>query len=182
MLNEQLLKTFFMFLLPACVLAQGGNNTTSPEPFARIQKPGEKELYIPGKVFRIPDGNNYKSDTSEFSYSRMVESKNIVVFWSKEFGQYPMTNPVEAKRFNVQDAVKELERFYDFYVNKLKLVIKGKSFTDQYKMILYVIGGNGATAFGGGTEDKIGILWTPAVRMSKAPVHWHMSSGILFNT
>lgn len=169
MLSKQLLKTFYLLLLPACVWAQGGNNAAPPEPFARIKKPGEKELYIPGKVFRIPDGNNYNSDTSEFSYSRMVESKNIVVFWSKEFGQDPMTNPVETKRFNVQDAVKELERFYDFYVNKLKLVVKGKSFTDQYKMILYVIGGSGATAFGGGTENKIGLLWTPAARMSKAP-------------
>lgn len=69
-----------------------------------------------------------------------------------------MNNPVEAKRFNVQDAVKELERFYEFYVNKLKLVVKGQSLTDQYKMILYVIGGSGATAFGGGTENKIGLL------------------------
>jgi len=169
MLSKPILKTFAMLLLPAYLFAQGGNNAPPPEPFARIKKPGEKELYIPGKVFRIPDNNNYNSDTSEFSYSRMVESKNIVVFWSKEFGQDPMTNPVETKRFNVQDAVKELERFYDFYVNQLKLVVKGKSFTDQYKMILYVIGGSGATAFGGGTENKIGLLWTPAARMSKAP-------------
>lgn len=169
MLNKTLLKTFLLFLIPAASFAQGGNNAPPPEPFARIQKPGEKELYIPGKVFRIPDNNNYNSDTSEFSFSRMVESKNIVVFWSKEFGKDPMANPIESKRFNVQDAIKELERFYDFYVNKLKLVVKGKSFTDQYKIILYVIGGEGATAFGGGTENKIGLLWTPAARMSKAP-------------
>lgn len=169
MLNKTLLKTFLLFLIPAASFAQGGNNAPPPEPFARIQKPGEKELYIPGKVFRIPDNNNYNSDTSEFSFLRMVESKNIVVFWSKEFGKDPMTNPIESKRFNVQDAIKELERFYDYYVNNLKLVVKGKSFTDQYKMILYVIGGEGATAFGGGTENKIGLLWTPAARMSKAP-------------
>nr|WP_294988845.1 DUF6055 domain-containing protein [uncultured Sediminibacterium sp.] len=169
MSNKTLLKTFLLLLIPAASFAQSGNNAPPPEPFARIQKPGEKELYIPGKVFRIPYNNNYNSDTSEFSFSRMVESKNIVVFWSKEFGKDPMVNPIESKRFNVQDAIKELERFYDYYVNKLKLVVKGKSFTDQYKMILYVIGGEGATAFGGGTENKIGLLWTPAIRMSKAP-------------
>lgn len=145
------------------------NNTKNPEPFAQIKRTGEKEIYIPGKVFRTPDNNNYLSDTSEFSFSRMAESKNIVLFWSKEFGKDPMLNPNEQKRFDVYNALEELERFYDFYVNQLKLVIKGKSLTDQYKMILYVIGGSGATAFGGGAENKIGMLWTPAVRMSKAP-------------
>ncbi len=145
------------------------NNTKNPEPFAQIKRAGEKEVYIPGKVFRTPDNNNYLSDTSEFSFSRMAESKNIVAFWSKEFGKDPMLNPNEQKRFNVYNALEELERFYDYYVNQLKLVIKGKSQTDQYKMILYVIGGSGATAFGGGAENKIGMLWTPAARMNKAP-------------
>lgn len=137
-------------------IAQPNNNKT-PEPFAQIKRAGEKEVYIPGKVFRTPDNNNYLSDTSEFSFSRMAESKNIIVFWSKEFGKDPMLNPNEQKRFNVYNALEELERFYDYYVNQLKLVIKGKSLTDQYKMILYVIGGPGATAFGGGTENKSGM-------------------------
>lgn len=168
MISKPLIFIITIFYFPVMVVAQG-NNTPAPEPFARIKKPGEKELYLPGKVFRTPDNNNYLSDTSEFSFNRMMESKNLVVFWSKEFGKDPMANPDEKKRFQVQDAVKELERFYDFYANQLKLVEKGKSLTDQYKMILYVIGGDGATAFGGGTENKIGMLWTPAVRMSKAP-------------
>ncbi|MBA4257762.1 MAG: hypothetical protein C0446_01265 [Chitinophaga sp.] len=145
------------------------NNNKNPEPFAQIKRAGEKEVYIPGKVFRTPDNNNYLSDTSEFSFSRMAESKNIVAFWSKEFGKDPMLNPIEQKRFDIHNALNELERFYEFYVNQLKLVLKGKSLTDQYKMVLYVIGGNGGTAFGGGAENKIGMLWTPAARMTKAP-------------
>lgn len=35
-------------------------------------------------------------------------------------------------------------------------------------MILFVINGEGNTAFGGGA-DSVGILWTPAARMNKAP-------------
>lgn len=155
-------------LLTFSINAQNNNGTT-PEPFAQFKRPNQKEIYIPGKVFRTPDNNNYLSDTSEFSFSRMAESKNIIVFWSKEFGKDPMSNPNEQKRFDVQNALVELERFYDYYVNNLKLVVKGKSLTDQFKMILYVIGGNGATAFGGGAENKIGMLWTPAARMNKAP-------------
>jgi hypothetical protein len=129
----------------------------------------EKELYIPAKAFSIPDGNDYKNNESEYSYQRMVQSPNIAIFWHKEFGEDPSANPNEKKRFNVQDALKELERFYNFYVNDLKLVQKGKSLTDKYKMVLYVLGGEGGTAFGGGVENKIGMLWTPAARMSKAP-------------
>jgi len=128
-----------------------------------------KQLYIPVKVYRIPDSNDYNNKESDYSYSRMVQSENIAIFWHKEFGDDPTTNPNERKRFNVHEAIKELERFYSYYVNELKLVQKGKSWTDKYKIILYVIGGDGGTAFGGGAENKIGILWTPAARMNKAP-------------
>ncbi|NCI45061.1 DUF6055 domain-containing protein [Sediminibacterium soli] len=170
MTAKRVFRVFVPIFFPVTLMAQGnGGSTAAPEPYARIKLAGEKELYLPGKVYRTPDRNNYFSDTSEFSFSRMAESKNIVVFWSKEFGKDPMANPDEKKRFDVTAALPELERFYDYYVNDLKLVQKGKSLTDQYKMILYVIGGSGATAFGGGTENKIGMLWTPAVRMSKAP-------------
>lgn len=168
MILKKILGLITVSLFSLIVTAQTNNGNT-PEPFARIKRPGQKEVYVPGKVFRTPDNNNYLSDTSEFSFSRMAESKNIVAFWSKEFGKDPMANPNEQKRFDVQNALVELERFYDYYVNNLKLVVKGNSLTDQYKMILYVIGGSGATAFGGGTENKIGMLWTPAARMNKAP-------------
>jgi hypothetical protein len=129
----------------------------------------EKELYIPAKVMKVPNGNDYTNDASEYSFKRMVQSDNIAIFWNKEFGQDPTKNPNEKARFDPKAALRECERFYDYYVNDLKIVQKGKSLTDQYKMILYVFGGEEQTAFGGGVENKIGILWTPAVRMSKAP-------------
>jgi hypothetical protein len=134
-----------------------------------IKRTKEKELYIPAKVMKVPDRNDYTNDASEYSFNRMVQSDNIAIFWNKEFGDDPTKNPKEAARFDPKAALIECERFYDYYVNDLKIVQKGKSLTDQYKMILYVFGGEEQTAFGGGVEDKIGILWTPAARMSKAP-------------
>jgi len=128
-----------------------------------------KELYIPTKMYRIPDNNDYNNNESDYSFKRSVQSANIAIFWHKDFGEDPMTNPNEKKRFDVRTSIIELERFYNFYVDSLKLVQKGKSLTDKYKMILYVISGEGGTAFGGGVEDKIGVLWTPAARMNKAP-------------
>ncbi len=145
------------------------DTNSATESSAIIKPVAEKELYIPAKMYRIPENNDYNNNESDYSYKRMVQSDNIAIFWHKEFGDDPTTNPNERKRFNAQEAIKELERFYNYYVNDLKIVQKGKSLTDKYKMILYVIGGEGGTAFGGGVEDKIGVLWTPAARMNKAP-------------
>jgi hypothetical protein len=128
-----------------------------------------KQLYIPAKIYRIPENNDYNNNESEYSYQRMVQSDNIAIFWNKEFGNDPGANPDEKKRFNTLEALKELERFYTFYVNNLKLVQKGNSLSDKYKILLFVIGGTEGTAFGGGIEDKVGALWTPATRMNKAP-------------
>lgn len=128
-----------------------------------------KELYLPPKVNRVPEKNDYADSASDYSFKRMVESENIAIFWHKEFGADPTTNANERKRFDPKEAIKELERFYDYYVNNLKLVQKGNSLTDKYKMVLYVFSGEGGTAFGGGTDNKVGMLWTPPGRMSKMP-------------
>ncbi|MFB6340096.1 DUF6055 domain-containing protein [Saccharicrinis sp. FJH62] len=129
----------------------------------------EKVLYIPEKVYGIPDSNDYENPESDFCFQHMVQSENVAIFWHKEYGDDPMANQDTTRRFDAQFALKECERFYDYYVNELKMVEKGHSVTDTFKLLVYVIGGDGGTAFGGGEEDKIGILWTPAVRINKAP-------------
>ncbi len=136
---------------------------------AKKDKSSSKELYLPAKIDRVPEGNDFNDNNSEYSFQRMVESDNIAIFWNKEFGDDPMANPDESKRFDVHFALQECERFYDYYVNELKMVEKGNSLTDKYKMIVIVFGGNEATAFGGGEEEKIGMLWTPASRINKTP-------------
>nr|MDQ8212881.1 DUF6055 domain-containing protein [Mariniflexile sp. KMM 9835] len=128
----------------------------------------QKTLYIPSKVWYVPENNDYKNEDSDYSYSRMIESDNIAMFWHKEYGNNPMGNTDTIKRFDPKKAIIECERFYNYYVNDLKLVLKGHSFTDKYKLLIYVFGGNENTAFGGG-EEEVGILWTPAVRINKAP-------------
>ncbi|PKB14960.1 DUF6055 domain-containing protein [Flavobacterium sp. 5] len=132
------------------------------------EKVEAKKLYIPAKVWMVPDNNDYRKEESEYSYKRMLESDNIALFWNKEYGNDPMTNADPTKRFDPKTAMAECERFYKFYVNDLKLVQKGKSVSDTYKLLIYVFGGTENTAFGGGEEDKVGILWTPATRINKA--------------
>jgi|GEM_PF-47751 len=133
------------------------------------RRPGGKELYIPRKVFRIPEGNDYTSRESDYCFDRMVEGPNVAIFWHKEYGDDPLNHPDENKRFDVHELLSECERFYNYYVDELKLVEKGNSLTDQYKLLVYVFGGDEGTAFGGGAEDKIGVLWTNASRVRKGP-------------
>lgn len=129
----------------------------------------DKELYLPTDIWKIPAGNNYDSEDSDYSYSRMVESDNFAIFWHRDFGDDPMDNPNEAKRFNTKDVLDECERLYNCYVNDLKMVERGRSLADQYKILIFVFSGNEGTAFGGGAADQIGVFWTPAERIHQAP-------------
>lgn len=138
------------------ILAQSTNNTG-------------KELYIPARVWHVPDSNDYRNNESKYSFQRMIQSENIAIFWAKSFGEDPLLNEDASKRFDVKDLLKECDRFYNYYVDTLRMVQKGHSNTDKYKILVYVIDGPGGTAFGGGEEQKIGILWTPAARVNKAP-------------
>ncbi len=99
----------------------------------------------------------------------MAQSEHIAVFWAREFGSDPSVSENPKERFDVKRLVSECERFYTCYVKDLKFVNKGDSLTNHYKILVYIFGGNEGTAFGGGVEDKVGILWTPASRISKAP-------------
>ncbi len=129
----------------------------------------EKELYIPDNIRFVPEDNDFNDPESEYSFHRMVESDNIAIFWSKEYGDDPMANPDESRRFDVNFALEECERFYDYYVNELKLVEKGNSISDKYKLILIVFGGDVGTAFGGGADEKVGMMWTNASRILRPP-------------
>jgi hypothetical protein len=79
-----------------------------------------------------------------------------------------MKNPDTTKTFDVNNMLSECERYYKTYVDDLKLVVKGQSVSDKYKLVVFVIGGPGGTAFGGGDGD-IGTLSTPATRVHRPP-------------
>lgn len=151
-------------LAPLCAQAADATEAASSE-----ATPSKKELFIPDNVSRVPDDNDYSDPESEYSFERMVEGDNVAIFWHKEYGDTPSSDPSEREQFDVHKMLSECERFYDYYVNKLKLVQKGDSISDKYKLLVYVYGGEGGTAFGGGVDDKVGALWTPAVRVNREP-------------
>ncbi len=140
-----------------------------PAVMATFAQGQTKELYLPDSVWKVPPHNDYSDSTSEYSFIRMIETENLAVFWAKRLGQDPSLAADSTERIDLEFAMQELERFYDYYVNKLQFVVKGQSVTDSFKTILYIFGEEDGTAYGGGEEEKIGILWTPPVRMNKTP-------------
>ncbi len=135
---------------------------------ATASEAAEKEIRLPARINRVPEGNDFNDPESEFSYSRMVQSPNIAIFWHKEFGNDPLTDPAENRRFDVRAILSECDRIYNYYVDVMKFTEKGKSLTDKYKLLVFVIGGDSGTAFGGGAED-VGIFWTPVSRIRRGP-------------
>lgn len=163
-ISGQVLTTIVIVTLFMLFVLQSG----AEHQIQKEKKPG-KELYLPDTIEFVPVNNDFSNNESEFSFQRMVESDDIALFWHKEYGDNPMTNPDEKKRFDPQFALSECNRFYNYYVDELEMVKKGHSLTDKYKMLVIVFGGKENTAFGGGLEDKIGVLWTPATRINKTP-------------
>jgi hypothetical protein len=131
--------------------------------------PGGKELFIPARISRVPATNDINNPDSEFSFSRSKVSDHFALFWAKEYGEDPMTNSVVNRRFDVDEVLKEADRFYNYFVDTLKWVDKEKSLATKYKFLFFVIGGNGGTAFGGSIDNKIGAFWSPATRIHRAP-------------
>ncbi len=128
----------------------------------------EKQLKIPEKVWMVPDSNDYDDPESVYSFSRFRTSNDFAIFWDKEYGEDPSKNENEIKTFNVDSLILEGERFFNYYVDELQFLEKGKSTTDSTKILMYVFGGDDGTAYGAG-KDSIGMLWSPAVRIHKPP-------------
>lgn len=155
---------------PAGGAAPGaGGGVASGIPPISIQKPGEKEVLIPARITRVPEGNDFNNPESEFSFKRSKASPHFVLFWSKEYGDDPMANATANRRFNPDELLKESDRYYDYFVNTLKWVDKEKSVATKYKFLFFVIGGTGGTAFGGSIDNKVGAFWSPATRVNRGP-------------
>jgi hypothetical protein len=168
-MRHQVLRTYFVTL--AVLLSVGAGpivNAQTNIAATSTNKIG-KEVLIPEHITRVPDGNNFTNDDSEYCFKHSKSTDNFVLFWDKEYGDDPMANSVTNRRFNVDEILKESDRFYNYYVDTLKWVDKDKSYATKYKFLFFVIGGPGGTAFGGDIDNKVGAFWTPATRINHGP-------------
>lgn len=166
--NIHFIKRLSIFLLAFISLTASVNAQTNDASQSK-NPPVKKELYLPAKIGHVPENNDFNNDESEYSFKHSVQGNDVAIFWNKEYGDDPMANSNVAKRFDVNKALVECERFTDYYVNVLKMVKKGESISDKYKIIIIVFNGTDNTAYGGGEENKVGALWTNATRINKEP-------------
>ena len=159
---------------------------TIPEPSGKLQSAktlaAAKKVYIPKVIWNIPTNNDYNNDASLYSNMRRAESDDFVAFWAKDFGATPATNTDPNKRFDIVQILKECERFFQYYADTLKFVTKGRSVSDTLKALIYVTNSTDGTAYGGGAENKVGILWVPLpVSIRSLSVLLHTSWVMFFN-
>ena len=130
-----------------------------------VSAKNDKQIFIPKDEkaktgFGLPDG--------KFGYDCMAESDNLVLFWERSFGVSPSENVNKDKRFYPDEILREGERYYNYFVNKLKFVRKGKSYTDRYKMIIWMYNDDERTAYGGANEN-VGMVWFRPCRINTYP-------------
>lgn len=116
-----------------------------------------KEIYIPNDL-REMDLND---PSSKWSFSRMIETPNCVLFWAPGFGDNIADAPdLEGHNMKVDLAnlMASIEKFYNFYYNDLKFVKKGTK-ADKYKMMVMLDYSLEGTAYGGDYDSTIGALW-----------------------
>lgn len=151
------MKTIKFGLCIAALLLLLGNVAWAKTKIKEI-KISEKSM----KEFKFgePDG--------QFGLDCKAESENLVLFWDKSFGKDPTMYADESRRFYPEEILREGERFYRYYVDKLKFVDKKKSFSSRYKMIIWMHNDDNTTAYGWG-EDGVGMMWMRPCRTNAYP-------------
>lgn len=125
----------------------------------------KKEILIPQKSVKE---NKFDQPDGEFNYDYMAESENLVLFWTKSFGKDPTQYADPSKRFYPEEILKEGERIYNYFVDVLKFADRKKSYSNRYKMIIWMYNDAETSAFGWGDEG-VGMMWFRPCRIQSYP-------------
>lgn len=117
--------------------------------------PAQKTIYEP--TFFKTEGINLSTTSSKFCNARSKQNDDIIIFWESGFGADPSTASASYK-VDINKTLQEAQKAYDFYVDSLKFVIKGKSVTDKYKLMIFLLYSTEWAAYGSGQDNLIGTL------------------------
>lgn len=100
------------------------------------------------------------NDASRWSFRRSKESDHFIVLWEKVFGDNPKT---ASNGFDPDAMLTNAEKIWDKYVADLGFITPGKSVTDKYKIIMFVLeknswDGSDWQATGSGEDYMSGVL------------------------
>lgn len=112
-----------------------------------------KKIYIP--TWMMGDVNN---PANQWTMERSHQSKSFILFWEEGYGQDPRVVADGNYRVNTDNILELAETCFHFYADSLKFITKGKSKTDDYKMIIRLRHTRDWEATGSGVDDQIGLL------------------------
>ena len=115
----------------------------------------QKQVYEPSFLAR--EGINLKDCSTPYCYDRSVQTDNWIILWQAGFGSDPSTASGSYK-VNMTALKEVAEKSYATYVDSLKMVLKGSSLTDKYKMMIFLLYQTDWAAFGSGQDEKVGTL------------------------
>ena len=129
----------------------------------------QKEIYIPRDLRGVP----FDSDTAQWSYSRMAQTDNVVVFWEKGFGtDLAAAPPLDGQDMTVDlpNLLDKLEHFYVFFRDSLHFVLPGSK-SERWKMLVMLNYSLEGTAYGGDYDLEIGALWIAPNRVKDSKLN-----------
>lgn len=115
----------------------------------------QKTVYEPN--FFKNEGINLSSTSSKFCNARSKSNDNITIFWESGFGSDPSTASGSYK-VDINKVLQEADKAYTFYIDSLKMVLKGKSVTDKHKLLIFLLYSTEWAAYGSGQDNMIGTL------------------------
>jgi len=123
----------------------------------------QKRIYIPEDL----RGMNLESDTSRWCWKRSAETRDLIFFWERGFGN-DLQNPpmLDGKPMGVNLSVlmERVQSFHTFFRDTLEFV-KGDSHSAKYKMMVMLNYSLDGTAYGGTYDNFIGALWVAPNRI-----------------
>ena len=123
----------------------------------------QKKIYIPEDL----RGMDLQSDTAKWSFSRSLETDDLILMWERGFGNDTSNPPMlEGKpmSFNLANLRDRVQSFYYFFRDTLAFTKPGSK-ADQYKMMVMVMYSLDGTAYGGTYDNFIGALWVAPNRI-----------------
>lgn len=123
----------------------------------------QKRIYIPEDLRQM----NLESDTSQWSFQRSAETRDLVFFWERGFGhdlQDPPPLDGHSMSLNLSVTMDRVQHFYTFFRDTLGFTQPGSK-ADKYKMMVMLMYSLDGTAYGGTYDNFIGALWVTPLRI-----------------
>lgn len=145
-------------LVIVTALSQFAAGAVSPSP-----RPEGSRIYN-GKSVYLPAGlasNDFADPASKWSFSRMAQTENVVLFWADGFGANPAKAPDldgHNMKVDINNLLARLEQFFRFFYSDLAWVKPGSN-ADSLKMMAMLDYSLEGTAYGGDYDGQIGALW-----------------------